>query len=95
MKVLPEIELDSSRTLTNEQIDEMTPEDFLVVFHRSQFIDEDGWVLILVQQLLRVLRKLQELFELDIILLETDEMVSDYRISFLMKNLIGIKDESE
>jgi len=94
MKTLPEIELDSSRAFTNEQIDEMTPEDYLVVLHRIKFVDEDRWVLILTQQLLRVIRKLTELFVLDIESLETDQMVSDYRISLLMKNVIGIKEES-
>lgn len=86
---------DENRSLSNEQIEKMTPEDFLVAFFHSQFVEEPVWVHILAQQITRVLATYSDLFEMGLDKIQVDKDISDARRSILLRTVIGIKDEVE
>ena len=95
MKKLRNTEKDENRSLSNDQIEKMTPEDFLVAFFHSQFVEEPVWVHILAQQMTRVLATYSDLFEMELGKIQVDKDISDTRLSILMRSVIGIKEENE
>ncbi|MFC1785883.1 hypothetical protein ACFLZA_00785 [Candidatus Neomarinimicrobiota bacterium] len=60
------------RTLTKEQIEKMTPLDLFLVAYECQFIDDPDWTYLMTLHLMRIMYRLIDNNNLDLLALNLD-----------------------
>ena len=89
MKKLPDENSMHGRTLTTEQVKNLTPEDLLMCIISCEYVNDPDWIYLTAENLMRILYRMIARHGIDFKELEQDVERAELATSRIIQNITG------